>query len=142
MEELHQEQEHNNNDVLVNEYINTIAKKYNDTSLEVVNLQARLNVATKEKNQLLKAIDSKDKDIEAWKSLLHEEKGKNKVVQVKEVIKEVPVEKIVEVEKEGMPADEALIRENEYLKKELNTLEKKLKKLRQRQEEIADGGGT
>jgi len=142
MEELHQEQEHNNNDVLVNEYINTIAKKYNDTSLEVVNLQARLNVATKEKNQLLKAIDSKDKDIEEWKSLLHEEKGKNKVVQVKEVIKEVPVEKIVEVEKEGMPADEALIRENEYLKKELNTLEKKLKKLRQRQEEIADGGGT
>lgn len=141
MEEV-QDQEQGANDALVNEYINTIAKKYNDTSLEVVNLQARLNLATREKNQLLKKIDSKDKDIEEWKSLLHEERNKTPQVQVKEVVKEVEVEKIVEVEKEGPSADEALIRENDYLKKELFTLEKKLKKVKQRQQEIADGGGT
>lgn len=141
MEEV-QDQEQSANDALVNEYINTIAKKYNDTSLEVVNLQARLNLATREKNQLLKKIDSKDKDIEEWKSLLHEERNKTPQVQVKEVVKEVEVEKIVEVEKEGPSADEALIRENDYLKKELLTLEKKLKKVKQRQQEIADGGGT
>jgi len=138
--------EQTNNDKLINEYINTLAKKYNDVTLEVVTLQARVNLAIRDKEEAYASITDLQEQIDYANSEIDLLQNANKEVEVreviKEIIKEVPVEKIVEIEKEGMPADEALIRENEYLKKELNTLEKKLKKLRQRQEEIADGGGT
>jgi len=138
--------EQTNNDKLINEYINTLAKKYNDVTLEVVTLQARVNLAIRDKEEAYASITDLQEQIDYANSEIDLLQNANKEVEVreviKEIIKEVPVEKIVEIEKEGMPADEALIRENEYLKKELNTLEKKLKKLKQRQEEIADGGGT
>ena len=125
--------EQSNNENLVNEYINLLAKKVNDLSIEAVTLQARINLAVKEKDQLLKIVEQKEKDIAGIEAeLLKEREAKPKEVEViKEVIKEVPIHK-----------DEALKRENELLKSEIQQLENKLQKKNRKQEEIVDGGGT
>jgi chromosome segregation ATPase len=125
--------EQSNNENLVNEYINLLAKKVNDLSIEAVTLQARINLAVKEKDQLLKIVEQKEKDIAGIEAeLLKEREAKPKEVEViKEVIKEVPIH-----------TDEALKRENELLKSEIQQLENKLQKKNRKQEEIVDGGGT
>jgi chromosome segregation ATPase len=125
--------EQSNNENLVNEYINLLAKKVNDLSIEAVTLQARINLAVKEKDQLLKIVEKKEKDIAGIEAeLLKEREAKPKEVEViKEVIKEVPIH-----------TDEALKRENELLKSEIQQLENKLQKKNRKQEEIVDGGGT
>lgn len=125
------EQEQNNNDALINEYINTLAKKYNDVALEVVTLQARNNLLSKEKEKLLKSLEAKDEDIEGLKAEVIREREKDPVI--KEVIKEVEV---------AGKADDALVKENEILKKELFNLERKIKNLKQRQGENVDDSGT
>lgn len=125
------EQEQNNNDALINEYINTLAKKYNDVALEVVTLQARNNLLSKEKEKLLKSLEAKDEDIEGLKAEVIREREKDPVI--KEVIKEVEV---------AGKADDALVKENEILKKELFNLERKIKNLKQRQGENVDVSGT
>lgn len=127
------EQEQNNNDALINEYINTLAKKYNDVALEVVTLQARNNLLSKEKEKLLKSLEAKDADIEGLKAEVIREREKPPVIETKEVIKEVEVF--------GKP-DDALVKENEILKKELFNLERKIKNLKHRQGENIDGSGT
>lgn len=125
------EQEQNNNDALINEYINTLAKKYNDVALEVVTLQARNNLLSKEKEKLLKSLEAKDEDIEGLKAEVIREREKDPVI--KEVIKEVEV---------AGKADDTLVKENEILKKELFSLERKIKNLKQRQGENLDVSGT
>ena len=47
-----------NNDNLVNEYINVLAKKVNDLSLELVMTQTKLNLSTKENESLKKQIEN------------------------------------------------------------------------------------
>lgn len=125
------EQEHTNNDNLVNEYINVLAKKYNDLALEVVTIQTRFNLVAKEKEQLLKSIEIKNRDIENLKQEVLREREKPPVI--KEVIKEIelPVLK-----------DDALVQENERLKKELTHTENKIKKLKDQLQEIRNGGDT
>lgn len=125
------EQEQNNNDALINEYINTLAKKYNDVALEVVTLQARNSLLSKEKEKLLKSLEAKNADVENLKAEVIREREKDPVI--KEVIKEVEV---------AGKADDALVKENEILKKELFNLERKIKILKQRQGENVDVSGT
>lgn len=47
-----------NNDNLVNEYINVLAKKVNDLSLELVMTQTKLNLSTKENESLRAQIEN------------------------------------------------------------------------------------
>lgn len=47
-----------NNDNLVNEYINVLAKKVNDLSLELVMTQTKLNLSTKENESLREQIEN------------------------------------------------------------------------------------
>ena len=65
--------------------------------------------------------------VEVIKEVIIEKKGKTKTV-TKEVIKEVPVEKIIEVIKEVSNNEEIenLMKENEKLKKDLDTITKSL----------------
>lgn len=129
------EKEQTNNDNMVNEYINVLIKKFNDLSLEAVTLQTRFNLVTKEKEQLLKMIESKDKDIENLNAEVIRER--EKAPQIKEVIKEVEVTKEVPVN-----TDDALVKQNEMLKKELTQAETKIKKLKNQLQEIRNGGNT
>lgn len=129
------EKEQTNNDNMVNEYINVLIKKFNDLSLEAVTVQTRFNLAVKEKEQLLKMIESKDKDIEGLNAEVIRER--EKAPQIKEVIKEVEVTKEVPVN-----TDDALVRQNELLKKELTQAETKIKKLKSQLQEIRNGGNT
>jgi DNA repair exonuclease SbcCD ATPase subunit len=115
------------NEELVNEYINMLAKKYNETSIEVVTLQARSSYVSKENEKLQNAISARNTEIENLKELLQAEKEKPPV----EVIKEVEVVKEI--------GDTKLIKENEILKKELHALEEKIKKLR---EEKSNGNNS
>jgi chromosome segregation ATPase len=117
---------------MVNEYINTLAKKYNDASLEVVTLQARNSLLSKEKEQLLNKIETITKDMHDLENELQEERNKPPVTQTE--IKEVEVVKEVLVHE-----DETLVKENEVLKKELHALEEKIKKLR---EEKSNGNNS
>jgi len=129
------EKEQTNNDNMVNEYINVLIKKFNDLSLEAVTIQTRFNLAVKEKEQLLKMIESKDKDIEDLNAEVIRER--EKAPQIKEVIKEVEVTKEVPVN-----TDDALVKQNEMLKKELTQAETKIKKLKNQLQEIRNGGNT
>lgn len=122
-----------NNENMVNEYINVLIKKVNDMSLELVMAQTKANLAAKEKEQALKTIETLKKDIEDSKAEVLRERDKPPVI--KEVIKEVVVEKEV-------TNDEALKKEVEFLKKELTQAEKKLEKLKGSKKEIADAGDT
>jgi predicted nucleic acid-binding Zn-ribbon protein len=114
---------------MVNEYINTLAKKYNDASLEVVTLQARNSLLSKEKEQLLNKIETITKDMHDLENELQEERNKPPVTQTE--IKEVEVVKEI--------GDTKLVKENEILKKELHALEEKIKKLR---EEKSNGNNS
>lgn len=120
---------------MVNEYINTLAKKYNDVSLEVVTLQARNSLLSKEKEQLLNKIEIINKDIHDLQNELQEERNKPPVTQTE--IKEVEIVKEVRVHE-----DEALVKENEVLKKELSQAENKIKRLKSQIQEIRNGSGT
>ena len=115
------------NEELVNEYINLLAKKYNETSIEVVTLQARSSYVSKENEKLQKVISERNAEIVNLTELLQAEKEKPPV----EVIKEVEVVKEI--------SDTKLIKENEILKKELHALEEKNKKLR---EEKSNGNNS
>lgn len=118
------------NDALVNEYINVLLKKYNDATLEIVNFQTRINLANREKEQFLKSIEEKENDIEDLKTEIQSLRNRKPLepeVKEVEVIKEV----IKEVVKEG-EQDKKLVAENEYLKKALNDLEKKVISLKNR----------
>ena len=115
------------NEELVNEYINMLAKKYNETSIEVVTLQARSSYVSKENEKLQKVISERNAEIVNLTELLQAEKEKPPV----EVIKEVEVVKEI--------GDTKLVKENEILKKELHALEEKIKKLR---EEKSNGNNS
>jgi len=115
------------NEELVNEYINMLAKKYNEASIEVVTLQARSSYVSRENEKLQKVISERNAEIENLNELLQAEKEKPPV----EVIKEVEVVKEI--------GDTKLVKENEILKKELNMLEEKIKKLR---EEKSNGNNS
>jgi len=115
------------NEELVNEYINMLAKKYNEASIEVVTLQARSSYVSRENEKLQKVISERNAEIENLTELLQAEKEKPPV----EVIKEVEVVKEI--------GDTKLVKENEILKKELNMLEEKIKKLR---EEKSNGNNS
>jgi chromosome segregation ATPase len=131
--------EQNSNENLVNEYINVLAKKLSDVSLEVVTIQAKANLANKEKEQLLKTIEKLNKDVDSLNAEVIREREKEPIT--KEVIKEVEVIKEIPVE-----ADSTLVKENEYLKRELISLEKKIKilksQLKSREEENVNGRNT
>lgn len=131
--------EQNSNENLVNEYINVLAKKLSDVSLEVVTIQAKANLANKEKEQLLKTIEKLNKDVDSLNAEVIREREKEPIT--KEVIKEVEVIKEIPVE-----ADSTLVKENEYLKKELISLEKKIKilksQLKSQEEENVNGRNT
>lgn len=131
--------EQNSNENLVNEYINVLAKKLSDVSLEVVTIQAKANLANKEKEQLLKTIEKLNKDVDSLNAEVIREREKEPIT--KEVIKEVEVIKEIPVE-----ADSTLVKENEYLKRELISLEKKIKilksQLKSQEEENVNGRNT
>jgi len=118
-----------NNEAMVNEYINVLLKKVNDTSLELVMAQTKANLANKEKEQALKTIETLRKDLEDSKAEVLREREKPPE------IKEVVVEKEVNM-------DTALKKEVDFLKKELTQAEQKLQKLKSSKKEIANGGGT
>ena len=118
---------------MVNEYINVLIKKVNDMSLELVMAQTKANLAAKEKEQALKTIETLKKEIEDSKAEVLRER--EKPPEIKEVIKEVVVEKEV-------TNDEALKDEAKFLKKELIQAENKIEKLKKELKEIRDGGGT
>jgi len=118
-----------NNEAMVNEYINVLLKKVNDTSLELVMAQTKANLANKEKEQALKTIETLRKDLEDSKAEVLRER--EKPPEIKEVI----------VEKE-VNMDTALKKEVDFLKKELTQAEQKLQKLKSSKKEIANGGGT
>lgn len=122
-----------NNETMVNEYINVLIKKVNDMSLELVMAQTKANLAAKEKEQALKTIETLKKEIEDSKAEVLRER--EKPPEIKEVIKEVVVEKEV-------TNDEALKDEAKFLKKELIQAENKIEKLKKELKEIRDGGGT
>ena len=115
--------EQKNNENLVNEYINVLAKKMNDQALEVVTLQARINLAIKEKEQLLGSLSKANADIAGLKNELKIER--EKPPQVTEVIKEVEIVKTV-------LQDESLLKENEILKKDISHLENKIRNLKEK----------
>lgn len=123
------------NEDLVNEYINMLAKKYNEATLEVITLQARSSYVSKENDKLQKIIVDRNNEIEKYKKLLQEEKEKPPVEVIKEIIKEVEV--IKETSFDGK-----LAKENEFLKKELTQTENKVKKLKDQLQEIRNGGDT
>ena len=131
--------EQNSNENLVNEYINVLAKKLSDVSLEVVTIQAKANLANKEKEQLLKTIEKLNKDVDSLNAEVIREREKEPIT--KEVIKEVEVIKEIPVE-----ADSTLVKENEYLKRALISLEKKIKilksQLKSQEEENVNGRNT
>ena len=118
-----------NNEAMVNEYINVLLKKVNDTTLELVMAQTKANLANKEKEQALKTIETLRKDLEDSKAEVLREREKPPE------IKEVVVEKEVNM-------DTALKKEVDFLKKELTQAEQKLQKLKSSKKEIANGGGT
>ena len=118
-----------NNEAMVNEYINVLLKKVNDTSLELVMAQTKANLANKEKEQALKTIETLRKDLEDSKAEVLREREKPPE------IKGVVVEKEVNM-------DTALKKEVDFLKKELTQAEQKLQKLKSSKKEIANGGGT
>jgi len=118
-----------NNEAMVNEYINVLLKKVNDTSLELLMAQTKANLANKEKEQALKTIETLRKDLEDSKAEVLREREKPPE------IKEVVVEKEVNM-------DTALKKEVDFLKKELTQAEQKLQKLKSSKKEIANGGGT
>ena len=125
-----------NNDALVNEYINVVIKRMNDVSLELVTSQAKNNLLAKEKEQLLKSIesnkeviDNKQEEVNRLKIALDEEKNKEPV----EVVKEVEIIKEVEVNNDKL---------NQKLIKELQHAERQIEKLKSQIKEIRDGGGT
>jgi len=118
-----------NNEAMVNEYINVLLKKVKDTSLELVMAQTKANLANKEKEQALKTIETLRKDLEDSKAEVLREREKPPE------IKEVVVEKEVNM-------DTALKKEVDFLKKELTQAEQKLQKLKSSKKEIANGGGT
>lgn len=122
-----------NNEAMVNEYINVLLKKVNDTSLELVMAQTKVNLATKEREQALKTIETLQKDLEDSKAEVLRER--EKPPEIKEVIKEVVVEKEVNM-------DTALKKEVDFLKKELAQAERKIEKLKSSNKEIANGGGN
>lgn len=153
-----------NNDNLINEYINVLAKKYNDVCMEMVTVQARVNLVVKEKeisekqhneifSEKVMELDSLQAELVTQRELYekNEEMLQLKIdnlttenKKLKENTSKTPVKetvKEVEVVKEVIK-DEKLVRENEALKKEIFNLERKLKKVKERQEEIADGGNT
>lgn len=118
-----------NNDNLVNEYINVLVKKLNDVSLEVVTLQTRLNVLSREKEQLLAGHAERDQEIDDLKQKLIAEKNNVKEVEViKEVIKEVEVPKEVIM-------DDSVKKENALLKREIQQADEKIKKLKSQLQE-------
>lgn len=118
-----------NNDNLVNEYINVLAKKLNDVSLEVVSLQTRLNVLSREKEQLLAGHSERDQEIDNLKQKLIDEKNNVKEVEViKEVIKEVEVPKEIVM-------DDSVRKENSLLKREIQQADEKIKKLKSQLQE-------
>ena len=121
-----------NNEAMVNEYINVLLKKVNDTSLELVMAQTKANLAIREKEQALKTIETLKKDLEDSKAEVLRER--EKPPEIKEVIKEVSVEKEVNM-------DTALKKEVDFLKKELTQAEQKIQKLKSLNKEVADGGG-
>jgi len=47
-----------NNDNLINEYINVLAKKVNDLSLELIMAQTKLNLSTKENESLKEQVET------------------------------------------------------------------------------------
>lgn len=47
-----------NNDNLINEYINVLAKKVNDLSLELIMAQTKLNLLTKENESLREQVET------------------------------------------------------------------------------------
>ena len=110
-----------NNEGLLNEYINVLAKKVNEQSLEVITFQAKINLAIKEKEHLLGLIQKANADIEGLKNELLVERNR-KPEQV-EIIKEVEVK---------VADDEAIAKENYNLRKEIKHLEAKIKSLKER----------
>ena len=118
-----------NNDNLVNEYINVLVKKLNDVSLEVVTLQTRLNVLSREKEQLLAGHAERDQEIDDLKQKLIAEKNNVKEVEViKEVIKEVEVPNEVVL-------DDSVKKENTLLRREIQQADEKIRKLKSQLQE-------
>lgn len=130
--------EQQTDDGLIAEYVEVLKSKMNDFVEEAVALKARLQYSERISQESQKRvieiqdeIGKREAEITQLTEQLNEERSRPATKEViKEVIKEVPV-----------PSDDSKLKaENEYLKKEMSMLERKIKKLKS--QEMNDGIGT
>lgn len=130
--------EQQTDDGLIAEYVEVLKSKMNDFVEEAVALKARLQYsdrisqeAQKRVIEIQDEIGKREAEIAQLTEQLNEERARPATKEIiKEVIKEVPI----------MASDDKLQAENDFLKKELSALERKIKKLKS--QEMNDGIGT